>query len=428
MELNQVWGDFGSIMSLKEGKSHLYLIDLSFGLRILDLDDHSMSGQTAFAAGLQTLVENGEYLYVTGSLEGLLTIDRRQLRSRQVVKWIRSLPGVSDGMIVDDLFYFGFKHAGVGGVAFVDKRQDTAVHFPDASRLSLAIARYQDLLFATQTAAGLKVFDISTRTRPRLVADWPDYAANRLVVVNDFLISYSMHTGLRVTNVADINAVRVVEELAAPQIIGMVAMDHYLVCVTYDQGLLIYRVFADGKLEQVSRLQAPFPAQQFDQQVDIDVRDGMAYIANGRSGLLIVDINDPQNPQLVSSIALPGYIKGVRIHQDLVYLVSLRDGIHLVDVSRPAQPLLIGTVPLGRLSKFLLIDDGLLYFFQDTSGISAIPLPHFARSVKRQARNQLQVVMPAPTFPGRYNLLVSNRYGTVNHSAIFEIYEEPGGE
>lgn len=424
LELKQIWDDFGAIMSLIEGKDHLYLIDRSVGLRVLDIRDHSMSNQKAFAEGLQTLAENGEYLYVTGSLEGLLTIDRRLLRSRQVVKWISSLPGVNDGIVVDDLFYLSFKLAGVGGVAFVDKQEGHAVHFADAPAPSFSLARYQNLLFVTLANAGVRVFDISIRTSPQLIADWPDYAANRLLVINDYLISYSLRTGLQVTTIADIGAARVVEKLSAPQIIGMVTVNDHLVCVTYDQGLLIYRVHDDGKLEQVSRLRPPFPAQQFDHQVDIDGQDGMVYIANGRSGLLIVDVRDPTNPQLVSTIALPGYSKGIRFHQNLVYLVTLRDGVHLVDVTIPAQPLFIGTVPLSRLSKFLLIDDDLLYFFQDASGISAIPLPRFAQSVKLQSRNQLHVVMPAPLYPGRYNLLVSNRHGTVSHNAVFEFYQE----
>jgi len=425
LELTQVWDDFGSIMSLIEGQNHLYVIDRSVGLRILDLRDHVMSQPMAFAEGLQTLAENGEYLYITGSLEGLLTIDRQQLRSRQVVKWISSLPGVNDGMVIDDLLYLSFKLAGVGGVAFVDKQQDRAVHFAHAPVPSFSLARYQNLLFVTQVNAGVRVFDITTRTSPKLLSDWPDFAANRLQVINDYLISYSLRTGLQVTAIADIDNPRVIDRLAAPQIIGMVVVDAHLLCVTYDQGLLIYRVQADGKLDQVSQLRPPFPAQQFDQQVDIDVQDGIAYIANGRSGLLIVDVSDPASPQLVSTIALPGYSKGVRFHQNLVYLVSLRDGVHIVDVTLPAKPLLIGTVPLSRLSKFLLIDDGLLYFFQDASGISAIPLPRFANSVKLQSRNQLNVVLSAPMNPGRYNLLVSNRHGTVSHNAVFEVFVNP---
>ncbi|MBD1399481.1 hypothetical protein [Pelovirga terrestris] len=428
LTLVQSWDGFGSIMSLIEGQHHLYLIDRSVGLRIFDLRDQTLSEQMAFAEGLQTLAEKGDYLYVTGSLEGLLTIDRRHLRSRQVISWISSLPGVSDGIVVDDLFYLSFKHTGVGGVAFVDKQQGRAVHFDHASYPSYALARYEDVLFVNQDNGSIKVFDIRVRTSPQFLAEWPDYTANRLLVINDYLISFSLRTGLRVTTVADIDAASVVDQMAAPQILGMVAVNDYLICVTYDQGLLTYRVHANGKLEQVAQLRPPFPAQQFAQQVDVDVHEGLAYIANGRSGLLIVDVKDPTRPQLVSTIAVPGYSKGVRFHENLVYLVTLRNGVHIVDVTVPGRPLVVGTVPLSRLSKFLLVDAGLLYFFQHASGISAIPLPHFADRMTLQSRNRLSFVLSAPKHPGRYNLVVSNRHGMVNHNAVFEIYEETGLE
>jgi hypothetical protein len=335
---------------------------------------------------------------------------------------------VSDGIVVDDLFYLSFRHAGFGGVAFVDKQEKRAVHFDNAPRPSFSLARYQNLLFVSQENAGINIFDISARTSPQLIAKWTDYAANRLLVVDDYLISYSPHTKLRVMDVADIGAALVVEEVDAPQVLAMAAVNDHLLCVTNDQGLLIYRFHEGGKLELISQLRPPFPAQQFDQQVDIEVHDSVAYIANGRSGLLIIDVKDPTSPQLASSISLPGYSKGVRFHEDLVYLVTLRDGVHIVDVTVPTRPPRIATVPLSRLSKFLLIDDGLLYFFQDASGISAIPLPHFADRIKLQSRSQLNLVMSAPMYPGRYNLLVSNRHGMVSQSAVFEVYEETGLE
>lgn len=425
LELLKVWDQFGSIMRLIGGENHLYLIDRSVGVRIFDTRDLTMSEQKSFAEGLQTLAENGDYLYCTGSLEGLLTIDRRQLRSRQVVKWIGSLPGVIDGIVVDGFFYLSFNRAGVGGVAIVDQQKGIATPFADAPAPSSSLARYQNLLFVRQMNSGVRVFDMTIRTSPQLLAEWPDYEVNRLLVINDYLISYSLRNGLQVTAVADIGAARVVDQVEAPQIVSMVAVNDYLLGVTYDQGLLIYRVHDSGKLEKVNRFRPPFPAQLFDQQVDIHVQDGLAYIANGRSGLLIVDVSDPTNLQLVGTITPPGYAKGVRFHQNLVFLVTLRNGVHLVDVTRPAQPLLIGTIPLSRLSKFLLIDDGLLYFFQDASGISAIPLPVFAKSVRLRSRNRLNVTIPAPLYPGRYNLLVSNHHGTVTHNGVFDFYQQP---
>ena len=417
-DLLKVWDDFGSIMRLIEGQDHVYLIDRSVGLHILDSHDLSLTVQKSFAEGLQTLAERGGLLYATGSLEGLLTIDRQHLRSRQVVKWVDGLVRVTDGLVSDDIFYL----SSGGGVALVEKSEGRAQGFADALERSTALSRYRDLIFTAQATGGVQIFDVAIPDSPQLIADWPEYSANRLLVIGDYLVSSSPRTGLVVTAITDVGSAHTVDQIDAPQILAMAAEGDYLFCVAYDKGLQIYRVHGDGTLQQVSHLLAPFPADQFDQQVDIDVKNGIAYIANGYSGLLIVDVKNPVQPQLVSALGLPGYSKGVRYHDNLVYLVTLRDGVFIVDVAESARPLLVGSLPLSRLARFLLVDDGLLYFFQGASGMSAIPLPQFAQQSRLRSRNRLEVTMATPLYPGRYNLQVSNSKGLVSHHAVFDFY------
>ena len=47
---------------------------------------------------------------------------------------------------------------------------------------------------------------------------------------------------------------------------------------------------------------------------DLCVRDDMIFLADGRSGLQIVDIHDPYNPELVGELDLPGEVFGLEIH------------------------------------------------------------------------------------------------------------------
>ncbi len=417
-ELVRVWDDLDSIMRLIEGQDHVYLVDRSVGLRILDSRDFSMTAQKAFAEGLQTLVERGALIYATGSLEGLLTIDRQHLRSRQTVKWVKSLSEVSDGLVSGNIFYL----SSATGAALVDKNRGVAQVFTDTPERNMAVTRYHDLIFTAQATGGIRAFDVAIPDRPQLIADWPEYSAGRLLVVGDFLVSSGTRTGLMVTAIDDIGVPRVVDQVSMRQIVAMAAEGDYLFCVAYDQGLLTYRVHADGTLQQLSQVQPPFPADRFDQQVDIDVNGGIAYIANGRSGLLIVDVKNPAKPQIISVLGLPGYSKGVRFHQGLVYLVTLRDGLLIVDVSKPERPMRVGSLPLSRLSKFMLFDEGLLHFFQAASGMSAIPLPRFAQQRRLHSRNHLEVTMTLPQHPGRYSLQVGNRKGLVSHHAIYELY------
>ena len=417
-DLVGIWEGFGSISRQVEGQHHIYLIDRSVGLRIFDTRDHTLTELKAFAEGLQTMAENSGFLYATGTLDGLLTIDRQHLRSRQVVAWVEGVARVNEALIRDDVLYL----MTAAGAIYVEKEEGRATSFPGIDSRSASVAHYGDLLFVAQAAGGIKVFDVTVPDRPQPLAHWPDHSANRLRVVGDYLVSSSPNTGLMVTAVADVGAAHVVDQVSAPQILAMVTEGEYLFCVAFDHGLQVYRVRHDGTLESLGQVLPPFPADQFDQQVDIDVKDGIAYIANGRSGLLIVDVTNPAKPQVVSALGLPGYSKGIRFHQGRVYLVTLRDGIFVVDVAETARPLLVGSLPLSRLSRYLLIDKDLLYFFQDASGMSAIPLPQFDQQRRLHSRNHLEVTMPTPLYPGRYSVQVSNRRGLVSHHAVFEFY------
>lgn len=412
------WNDFSSIGRVVGGKDHVYVVDRHTGLRIVDVRDHSITEQKEFAAGLQTIVEGQAYLYVTGSLGGLMIVDKLRLRSRQVAKWISPVISANDVIVAEDTFYL----ANFVGMAQVDKNNGAVTAIPFVSRRSGSLARYQEFLFAAQADAGIKILDVSHHPEPQLAADWPGLFANRLLVVGDYLVVSYHPSGVQLIDLADISSPHILDQLDSPHILSMATEGDYVFCMTYGSGMLTYRVHLSGRLELISRFAPPFPAQHFDQQVDIDVRDGTAYIANGRSGLLLVNVKNPAQPQLISTVALPGYSKGVRFHDNLVYVVSLRHGISVVDVSSAVRPRLAGVLPLSRLSKFLLIDDDLLYFFQDSSGMAAIPLPQFAEKIRIRSGRKLSATLPAPNYPGRYNLQISNRRGMVTHNAVVEFY------
>ncbi|MFO7765946.1 MAG: hypothetical protein R6V33_05890 [Pelovirga sp.] len=417
--LVRTWDDFASIRRLIEGQGHIYLVDNSLGMRILDSRNLSMTAHMAFAEGLQTLAEGDNVLYATGSLEGLLTIDREHLRPRQATKWIDGLLRVNGGLVNDDIFYL----SGTSGVALVKKDEGRVQAFAEATERAMALLRYRDLIITLLATDGIKIFDVSIADNPQLAAHWPQFSANGIQMVGNFLVSSSPRTGLRVIDINDLTSFKIIDEQDAPQIVAMAAEGEYLFCVTYEQGLLTYRVHSNGTLQQLNHMLPPFPMGRFDQQLDIDIHNDIAYIANGRSGLLIVDVKNPANPQLVSTLGLPGYSKGIRFNEDLVYLVTLRDGVLIVDVAEPKRPFLVGSLPLSRVSKFLLIDEGLLYFFQDANGMSAIPLPRFAQQTNLQPGNRLEVMITMPTYPGRYNLQISSPKGLINHHAVFDLYE-----
>jgi hypothetical protein len=71
------------------------------------------------------------------------------------------------------------------------------------------------------------------------------------------------------------------------------------------------------------------------------VSDNFAYIGHRYSGLTIVDVNDPTNPQVVANYTTAGRTYTAQVYGHLAY-VSSSGGLEILDVSDPANPTLLG--------------------------------------------------------------------------------------
>lgn len=83
--------------------------------------------------------------------------------------------------------------------------------------------------------------------------------------------------------------------------------------------------------------------------LDVALRDGFAYVADGDSGLRIIDIRDPANPESVSGLDTPGVARRIVLSENYVFIAGGLDfperggGVQIIDVSDPAAPALVTT-------------------------------------------------------------------------------------
>jgi len=85
---------------------------------------------------------------------------------------------------------------------------------------------------------------------------------------------------------------------------------------------------------------------------DVDIVGALAFVADGASGLRIIDVSNPRSPAEVGALGTLGHASDVDVTGDLAYVASLRIGVIVVDVSDPAAPMLravLGSQVLGLL-------------------------------------------------------------------------------
>ncbi|MBS2024357.1 MAG: IPT/TIG domain-containing protein, partial [Deltaproteobacteria bacterium] len=65
---------------------------------------------------------------------------------------------------------------------------------------------------------------------------------------------------------------------------------------------------------------------------------GLAYVAAGNAGFVIVDGRDPLQPTVLSTLAMPGFAWDVRLSGNLAYVATGAGGVSVIDVSDPQNP------------------------------------------------------------------------------------------
>ncbi|NLF43713.1 MAG: hypothetical protein GX587_13545, partial [Bacteroidales bacterium] len=89
-----------------------------------------------------------------------------------------------------------------------------------------------------------------------------------------------------------------------------------------------------GGYETVAKLSTPGFAQ------DVVIDGDYAYLAQGEGGLLIVNIQNPNNPTIVSQLTenVRGYSDKISKRDTSIYLAAGSFGITIINVANPEEP------------------------------------------------------------------------------------------
>jgi len=106
-----------------------------------------------------------------------------------------------------------------------------------------------------------------------------------------------------------------------------------------DGGVLVVHYSGPGENEVVGGVGLPEVAQ------DMEVSAGYIYVADGESGLRVLDVTDPASPFEVGNYApSEGAFSEVAIFGRTAYVIDPEFGLRLIDVTDPYSPLEVGSV------------------------------------------------------------------------------------
>lgn len=89
----------------------------------------------------------------------------------------------------------------------------------------------------------------------------------------------------------------------------------------------------------------------------VKVLDNIAYAADRESGLQIIDVSNPQNPQLLGSYDTPANTSYVDVVDTLAYLTDTVSGLLILNVADPTNPHLLSTFSTGYPLFLTVVQD-----------------------------------------------------------------------
>jgi hypothetical protein len=413
--------DFGGpVVRLYPGNGELYVVDSFTGVSIVD-PITGEAGETYQFSNVCSVAGAGGYLYLTGAQKGLSVVSLDKIEPKGRVHLLSVRATIRDLIeYAGHLFVAGYSagvQVGVRASLVTDP-----VFLSIATTASYGLAIVGQYLFVAQKDAGIEVIDISDVDHPVSVAQWPDLPASHISVFGSYLVvSASNDVRVSLVDISDLQHPQVVDRRTDIQVVDMVVSGEYLLVSSKTEGLVVFEL-SRQELSRVGCLSTPFPMSCFDLAGVIAVRGGAAYIANGRSGLLVVDIENPKEMEVLAAIPLSGFCKGLYIHGGRLYAVSHNVGMSVFDLEDPTSPRMLGFLDLTGLSSTVLSTAGTLYLPRTNGGLLAVPEIAVPREMERVSAERLEVVFPAPDVPGTFAVQLNNANGSVELDTVIEFY------
>lgn len=105
---------------------------------------------------------------------------------------------------------------------------------------------------------------------------------------------------------------------------------------------------------------------------DLEVIDGVAYVADGYGGLWIVDVNSPQTPVEIARLDLPSIATDIVVRESIGYITNYSAGVRLVDISTPTHPTEITSYEVPAWTSDVVVDGTIAYLGAKDLGISIV--------------------------------------------------------
>lgn len=157
-----------------------------------------------------------------------------------------------------------------------------------------------------------------------------------------------------------------------PQLKGEVFMDDRIGALTFHNGMAIAAGLSRFFILDVANPEQPIIISSLDissMAYAVSVSDNFAYLALYEGEIMIIDISDVQNPVTVADIDMEHLTNDIVMMDDLAWIASGSSGIMAYDLSDPTTPTVVYQYPASGDMRSLAFENDLLFAFNKDLGL-----------------------------------------------------------
>ncbi len=165
----------------------------------------------------------------------------------------------------------------------------------------------------------------------------------------------------------------------------------YLLVTTRDNGVLVVDVNNPQQPVQVASLIPPQHLRSPNVIRDVLVDGQRAYISQGAGGVHVVDMSSPSQPELLQIIDTPGHAQRMALYDNLLLVADHGNGLFMIDVMDRNGALAVGSLPTPlRIDQIAVVKDGVIVS-SHPGGTMKLPLPRRMKNLEIVNQGEISV-------------------------------------
>lgn len=340
------------------GDGVLYVADRDAGLKVIDVHDPknpSLLAVIETESRVGAIAIDGATLYVLDNVGGIVAFDISSPAEPVQTGAYDIYTLIGDHfMVVDSIAYFANN---VLGIMTIDMSSPSPPPILDIIELSddgvvMAHGSHVYVLLKSE----LQIYDATNPSEMILLSTVPSLnGASDLAIQGSTVFVAAGSTGVLIIDVND---------PLQPQHIGVIDTPGFADYVAVAKSVLYISDFTGFQTADISNPQAPVLRGRTLSKYQInrfDIANNKAFVLNNNLGLLVVDISDPDAPNVQSVYTNFPYAVDVKAKGATVYLLDGSDKLQILDASDPEDVQHSGTLDfdlfLTNMKRIFLADD-----------------------------------------------------------------------